>query len=841
MKTKLLAFLLMFIVALPLSAAPPYKKQTPGYMSASVDNDTYINVNRILMFVTNHGNFGRDLSGVFGLDAGTFFPYSTNEAIQSGLSANYCLYASGLWIGGKVQGQTRVAISEYSSEYVPGPMQNGTFSPDKAEYKVYKLYRDSLADNPNQDYLNWPYDQGAPATTDGDGNQIPDMIGDQMLWSVCNDADPDEHNNDAGETEPLGLEIRQTTFGFDRQGALGNIIFVRYRVYNKGANTINNCYISLWSDPDLGEYTDDFVGCDTNLSLGYVYNSDDDDAGFYEDKAPCTGYDFFQGPLIETGNNADTGRMWGELWPGYTNMGMVSFNKYINGTDPNDFNETYNYQQGLDASGEPYVYAGDTLLYMHSGDPVEGTGDLDIDPADRRWMQSTGPITFAPGDSTEILAAIIVGQGGNRFESITVTKELDDFAQRVYENNFNPPRPPAKPIVAPTHWPEEIVLTWDDISEREPGDFAFEGYSVWQGDGPTGPWTLLKTFDLASTTELALIDSVRDPDAGLVIPWIRRALTNQGLEYKYHITEDKVNGGPLREQKTYYFRVTAFSFSFWQFFENGDSARVPNADRLLESQTVMAIIPQPPPAGEHTDFGPVDTLPVVHTTGPSQGRVYPIVTDPRNLTGHTYQVVFDTLADGTPFWNLVDATLGEVVMDSMFDQSGAPGLRIVDGMYLDVLGAAVDFLSFQVVANGAGDLDPPVAGALDFGGFPTGVDADGVALRPDETQQVGDGMWGFHTADNGGSSGGGERGGYSAFLSRATRDGANFDVIGSFDYEMRFTGDNATPGTGGSYAIEAFNDDNVFWVPFELWNIGMDTPDDPSDDVRLFPLIIDDG
>jgi len=122
MKTKLLAILLMLIVALPLSAAPPYKSRNVRPQSAIIDNGTYINANKILMFVTNHGNFARDLSGVFGHDAGTFYPYNTIEDIESGLQDKYCLYASGLWIGGQVAGETRVIIAEYSDEYVPGPM-----------------------------------------------------------------------------------------------------------------------------------------------------------------------------------------------------------------------------------------------------------------------------------------------------------------------------------------------------------------------------------------------------------------------------------------------------------------------------------------------------------------------------------------------------------------------------------------------------------------------------------------------------------------------------------------------------------------------------------------------
>ena len=459
MKTKLLTILLIFIVALPLMAAPPYKSRTERPMSAVVDNATYINANKILMFVTNHANFCRDLSGVFGHDAGTFYPYVDDASINDGSLDDYILYASGLWVGGLVNAEIRVAVAEYSDEYVPGPMNefvsvsgndttwtfNSGFDTDPA-YKVYKLYSDSMADNPNADWTNWPVGDGAPVDGEGD----PDMIGDQMLWAVYNDANPDAHDNGSGETEPLGIEIRQTTWAFDREDALGEIIFIRFQVFNKGGNTIEDCHFSLWCDPDLGEYTDDLVGCFVDEDLGYVYNSDNDDANHYLDKPPAVGYDFFQGPKIFTGSDADTAKMWGTTWPGEVNMGMTSFNKYINGTDPNNFNETFNYMRGLKANGDPYDYpdgSGEFTKYMHAGDPTAGTGDIDFDPADRRWMQTTGPITFAPGDSTEFVAAIVVGRAIDRLTSISLMKHNDKFAQMAYDNDFELPAPPAAPIV----------------------------------------------------------------------------------------------------------------------------------------------------------------------------------------------------------------------------------------------------------------------------------------------------------------------------------------------------------------------------------------------------------
>jgi len=141
------------------------------------------------------------------------------------------------------------------------------------------------------------------------------------------------------------------------------------------------------------------------------------------------------------------------------------------------------------------------------------------------------------------------------------------------------------------------------------------------------------------------------------------------------------------------------------------------------------------------------------------------------------------------------------------------------------------FESFEVVANGSGPLTTPLPAALASNGFPTPGNAD-----PGDDQQVGSGKWAFHTTDNGGSSGGGTFGSYGAFLTRVMR-GDNAQDIGEYDFEMRFN--YISPGIGGSVACRAYGDNSEMWVPFELWRIGRCTPDDPSDDIRMTPLILD--
>ena len=74
-----------------------------------------------------------------------------------------------------------------------------------------------------------------------------------MLWHVYNDADPTWHTNPAGHSQPLGVEIQQTAYAFNRSGALDNTAFLKFRIINNGTNLLRDMYAALWSDPDLLE------------------------------------------------------------------------------------------------------------------------------------------------------------------------------------------------------------------------------------------------------------------------------------------------------------------------------------------------------------------------------------------------------------------------------------------------------------------------------------------------------------------------------------------------------------------------------------------------------------
>ena len=371
--------------------------------------------NNIDMLVTNHGSFAYDIARG---NPGFIYPRGSTKTV---------LFAAGPWIVAKVNGQVRVAMGEYSQEFVPGPMVNGTFQTDSPSFKNYKILR---GDTTSSDYLNWPADQGAPVDSLG----APALLGEAMIWSVYNDADPAAHTNMSGSTQPLGIEVQQTTFAFHRPGPISNIIFVKYKLINKGGNTLDSMFVSAWSDPDLGGALDDLVGCDTTLSLGYAYNSTNNDE-VYSSRPPAVGLQFLQGPVIPTGT------------PGvFETLGMTSFHKYIGGTDPRNSAETYNLMKGLNPDGSPVInpLTSQATKFPLSGDPVTQTGWLDSYPTDRRLMLSTGPFTMAPGDSQEILTAILVGQGTDRLSSISNLRTAAVLAKELYEAGFPPGIPTAE-------------------------------------------------------------------------------------------------------------------------------------------------------------------------------------------------------------------------------------------------------------------------------------------------------------------------------------------------------------------------------------------------------------
>ncbi|MFH1844427.1 MAG: T9SS type A sorting domain-containing protein [bacterium] len=398
-----------------------------------LDLSTRINANLIDMVLTNYGSFAWDV--MYGAP-GLVYPNGTDRT---------AVYAAGLWMGARVDGELRVSVAEYSTTYMPGPILSpGEWAdPWDERYRTYKITRGEW----NPDYAEWPVEDGAPVGEDG----YPRVIGEQMLWSLYNDLDPSYRTNHAATALPLEIEVRQTTFADYQYGAAERTVFLEWKILNKGLDLLTDAYVSVWMDPDLGGSWDDLVGCDTLLSLGYCYNATNDDE-IYGSTPPAVGVVILQGPIVPA--PGDSACVASSVIPDYINLPMTAFNKYINGTDPENPDQTYNYMQGLDQDGSVLIDPTTNLPTKYSvpGDPVSGEGWIDENPSDRRMLLTSGPFQMAPGDSQIVAVAVVIGQGPDRLSSIVNLKEHAGEAPGLYRDLVEAPQPPPIPPLPALSW-----------------------------------------------------------------------------------------------------------------------------------------------------------------------------------------------------------------------------------------------------------------------------------------------------------------------------------------------------------------------------------------------------
>ncbi|MEK9137623.1 MAG: hypothetical protein AAB393_10915, partial [Bacteroidota bacterium] len=253
--------------------------------------------------------------------------------------------------------------------------------------------------------------------------------------------------------------MQSTIFAYT---SISNVIFKRFRLIYKGiastpANaTIDSMYLCQWSDPDVGDYHDDFAGCDTMLNLGYAYNANPTDPQYsqYGLLPPAVGYAFFQGPIKLTGNPGDTAIFNFRRVIGARNLPMTSFIYFAAGGRYSDPPFTYNgavqwYQmlRGFPPTPQgppdpPRVInpvTNQPTSFWLTGDPVAGTGWRDgiLDsPGDRRYLLSSGSFRMAVGHTQEIVVAVVAGEGGTNIQNITRLRNATHNARNLYNTLF---------------------------------------------------------------------------------------------------------------------------------------------------------------------------------------------------------------------------------------------------------------------------------------------------------------------------------------------------------------------------------------------------------------------
>lgn len=523
------------------------------------NHTTIMETNNVRMMVHTAGNMWQ-------VPNQNFSQYEVPK--NSGIMA---LFTSALWLGGTdVNGQLKLAALRYRNgqDYWTGPLTVGNATVDYEVCEKYDKHFHSKQDEvrefnawfeagkydlqngtntqaenfPNysipkfikewpahgdvtigQDYYLAPFfDRDNDGTYEWDKGDYPwydinktkeckvdrdvTLYGDENYWWVMNDK-----GNIHTETgaDPIGMEIRAQAFAFATNDEVNNMTFYNYELINRGTQTLYNTYFGFFVDGALGDPFDDYVGCDVNRGLGYVYNGDafdGDNAGFkgYGSTPAAVGVDFFEGPYQDNDgldnafgigqNEALNGIGYGDGIIDNERFGMRRFLYYVNTggganpnqTDPISASDYYNYLRGFWKDGTPFYYGGNGYIgdpdanpnvpcdFMFPGDtdPLGwGTGGTaqpvwteqiaGNEPYDRRFLQSAGPFVLKPGAVNNITVGVVWARAtsGDPFASVEVLRKADDKAQALFENCFKVLDGPTAPDLNIQELENELILT----------------------------------------------------------------------------------------------------------------------------------------------------------------------------------------------------------------------------------------------------------------------------------------------------------------------------------------------------------------------------------------------
>jgi hypothetical protein len=491
-------------------------------------------------------------------------------------SGKNSLFAGSVWVGGydeqkilKVAGQT---YRTKGNDYWPGPTQVDGFgvnlAPDKtvcSEWdKFWKIDRATLIEfrelqrqfqgqtgwsaNLDEKYrtiLEWPATgngkavgaSGLPLTALTDSAYLtygrnyapfvnvggsadkyepelgdyPDIVGDQYIWWVFNDMGNVKLQS---ESVAIGMEVQTSAFSFSSKDYLNDATFIFYKLINRGVLNMNDTYMATWTDADLGEATDDYIGCDTARSLGILYNGKSVDGTGkptdYGSAVPMIGVDFFIGPKRRTyGTVADLQAQF----PGHVlhptatpnryynedTLGMTVFNYFNNSPgaigDPTNGLETYRIMTGYSRLGAhlkndqascPASTAygpGPEINYVWPGNP-DRAGDwsecvCNTQTGDRRFVHSSGPFRLEAGGITNdiiIGACWVPNVGGCPSTSFTRIRAADDLIQDLFDNHFRTIEGPEAPRMIVREMDRKLVfyLVNDSVSTNYQEKFGYD-------------------------------------------------------------------------------------------------------------------------------------------------------------------------------------------------------------------------------------------------------------------------------------------------------------------------------------------------------------------------------
>lgn len=542
---------LICIFLLALFASYSFADKNPFHFTT----DNSFQIQRVLMDMNNIGAWFQN-TGIYNQDTRTSNTPGFEWLKSSG---KFAIFTSGLSISGFINGSLSQIMGSYSGELAPGIIMNDS-GVTGAEFKIYSIKTgDTSSTNP--DYANWgfivPY--GAPYEDINNNGQydpgvdIPGVKGaSQTIFATLTGGFASSRNVSegfgGGISNPLMLaDVRFTSWCYD-DSRLSDVQFQKWEVINQSSNQVwERLRIALVSDPDLGDATNDYIGCDTTLQLGYCYNGVAHDGNgngnTYGFPPPAVGKILLKGPVDKTSQ---------------TDYSFTSFVKFTNTgsapppceSDPNgEPLGAHFFMSGLKKDSTDWIdrLSGEKTRFVYTGDPETLSGWTEFrgsvqncngsltgptvnlnPPGDRRFVIGSGSEDFSmqPGDTQTIIAAQLIRKGNSYINSVEKLKEYADSIITFYNNGY--------------------VINVSNISSEIPEKFALHQ----NFPNPFNPVTKI-VFELTSREFVKL--ELFDVTGRLVSELISTELTPG--TYSYELNANNMNSG------VYFYRLSSENYS----------------------------------------------------------------------------------------------------------------------------------------------------------------------------------------------------------------------------------------------------------------------------------------
>ena len=253
-------------------------------MCAPPTSQSVLDINNVSALMLNGGDMWWDFS-------------SSKYEVPKG-SGKTAFFAHALWLAATDgDGTIHSAAQRYrnqGNDFWPGPVftdSNGIQSTECQEFdrhwSITKEEIEGFIDgtiNPTPEAIaNWPakgnpnfsmelnqdlapfYDVNNDGLYNSDSGDYPAIKGDQAIYWIMNDIG-NIHTESGGY--PLGVELHVMAYAYQTNDVVNNTTFYDYTILNKSIYNYADFRLGFFTDSDLGNAQDDFIGCDSTRNLG---------------------------------------------------------------------------------------------------------------------------------------------------------------------------------------------------------------------------------------------------------------------------------------------------------------------------------------------------------------------------------------------------------------------------------------------------------------------------------------------------------------------------------------------------------------------------------------------